>query len=168
MTAAALEGDIRHFLPSEILQFLQLAEATGRLLLERPGERAELFLDRGRPVFARTSGGSVRLGDVLVHRGAITRQSLERALEQQRERPSERLGALLIASGSATRDQVAPAVREVLKRIVYGFMLWREGRFRFAPDERVESDDMPLDLELDRLILEGLRQADQARAAETA
>ena len=51
-----LRGDLTHFFPSEILQLLQLAQATGRLEFERPGERADLYVERGRPVYARTSG----------------------------------------------------------------------------------------------------------------
>ena len=59
---AALQGDLEHFHASEVLQLLQLAEATGKLTLERAGERAELYFESGRPVFARTSGASVRTG----------------------------------------------------------------------------------------------------------
>jgi len=51
-----------------------------------------------------------------------------------------------------------------LKRIVYGILLWRHGRFRFHPGERVDQEDIRLDFDLDRMILEGLRLADQPRA----
>jgi hypothetical protein len=65
------------------------------------------------------------------------------------------------------RNAVAPAlvvqaVHECVRRILYGMLLWREGRFRFFADEPALDDDLPLDLDLDRLILEGLRLADQA------
>lgn len=160
----ALQGDLAHFFPSEVLQLLQLAQATGRLDLARAGERAELFVERGRPVFARTSGGAVRSGQILVHRGAVTHEMLERALAEQRERPGERVGMLLVAAGNATADQVRGAVCESLRRIVYGLLLWREGSFQFLPGERAGGEDVKLDLDLDRLILEGLRQADEARA----
>ena len=60
----ALRGDLAHFFPSEIMQLLQLAQATGRLEFERPDERAELFVERGRPVFARTSGAAVSIGQI--------------------------------------------------------------------------------------------------------
>jgi len=56
-------------------------------------------------------------------------------------------------------------VREGLRRILYGVLLWGEGRFRFLADERAARNDLPLDFDLDRLILEGLRLADQARSA---
>ena len=163
--AAALEGDLAQFYPTEILQFLQLAEATGRLEFVRPGERAELLLDRGRPVFARTSGLAVRVGEILVHRGAISAETLERALEEQAKRPGVRLGRHLISLGLVSRDQVAHAVEETLRRILYGLMLWREGRFHFEPGEPVGGGDIELDIELDRLILEGLSELDQERSA---
>jgi Domain of unknown function (DUF4388) len=165
LEGAALAGDLRHFFPTELLQLLQLAQATGRLELKRVGEQAELYVERGHPVFARTSGGSVRAGEILVHLRQLTAAALERALAEQKARPGERLGALLVARGEVTPEQVQGAVRESLRRIVYGLLLWREGRFLFVPDERVEEEDIRLDLDLDRLILEGLRIADQSRAA---
>ena len=164
MSGSALEGDLAQFFPSEVLQLLNLAHASGRLELERGTERADLFLERGRPVFARTSGQSVRAGQLLVHRGAITAEALELALAMQQDRPGERLGEMLIASHAISKEQLEDAIREVLRRIVYGVLLWRDGRFRFVPGERAESEDIRLDLDLDRLILEGLRHADQQRA----
>ena len=160
----ALRGELAHFFPSEILQLLQLAQATGRLELERPGERADLFVERGRPVFARTSGAAVSTGQILVHRGIITREALQRALAEQGAHPGERLGALLVAAGAASKEEMQSAVNEALRRVIFGLLLWREGTFRFLPGEQVGAEDLKLDLDLDRLILEGLRQADEARA----
>ena len=163
MSAEALHGDLGRFFLSEVLQLLQLARATGRLELERDGERAEVLIERGRPVFARATGSRVRTGDVLVHRGAISEATLEAALERQRAGPEKRLGALLVAAGAAQADQVRAAVHDAMRRTVYGLMLWREGSFRFVPGGAPEREDIRLDLDLDRLILEGLRQADEAR-----
>jgi len=151
--SSALEGDLKHFFPTEVLQLLQLAQADGRLELSRPGESADLYFERGRPVFARTDGAAVRAGEVLVHRGQVAREALERALELQRRHPGERLGALLVSAGIATPEQVQQAVHETLRR------------FRFHPGESVAGEDIQLDLDLDRLILEGLRFADQSRSA---
>lgn len=161
----SLEGDLAHFFPTEVLQLLQLSQATGRLELHREGERVDLFLERGRPVFARTSGMSVRAGEVLVHRGQVRPEALARALEHQRADGRRRIGELLIEAGDANLEQVRDAVHEVLRRIVYGLVLWRDGRFRFVPGEGGIGEDIQIDLDLDRLILEGLRLADQERAA---
>lgn len=161
----SLEGDLAHFFPSEVLQLLQLAQATGRLELVRENDRVDLYLERGRPVFARTSGMSVRAGEVLVHRGHVRPDALARALERQRLDGRRRIGELLIEAGDASPEQVCDAVHEVLRRIVYGLVLWRDGRFRFMPGDGGLGEDIQIDLDLDRLILEGLRLADQERAA---
>ena len=165
MTDPALEGDLGTFFPSEVLQLLQLAQVDGRLEVSRGAQRVDLFFERGRPVFARTSGLAVRVGEILAHRGLVAPGALEAALETQRREPGRRLGTLLIEAGAATAEQVRDAVHEALRRIVYGVLLWREGRFRFVPGEACVGEDIRIDLDLDRLILEGLRLADQARAA---
>ena len=165
MRPAALEGDLAHFFPSEVLQLLQLAQASGRLEFTRGEERVDLWYERGRPTFARTSGLAVRSGEMLMHKGTVSPSALARALERQRQDPRRRVGELLVEQGDASPEQIAEAVHEVLRRIVYHVILWRDGRFRFVPGEVAEGEDITLDLDLDRLILEGLRLADQERAA---
>lgn len=160
----SLRGDLRHFFPAEVLQLLSLAQSTGRLELERSGERAEIFVERGQPVFARTSGASVKVGQLLVHRGAVSAETLEGVLTAP-ARGGERIGARLVAAGVTTPDQVRMAVRETVRRVLYGLLLWREGSFAFLPGEQALGEDIRLDLDLDRLILEALRQADESRRA---
>lgn len=161
MSTPSLQGSLAHFYPTEVLQLLGLAHADGRLALERGTERADLFLERGRPVFARSNGQTVRAGQLLVHRGLLSAEDLEAALAAQQDHPGERLGAWLVARGAITHEQLEDAVRDTLRRIVYGVLLWRDGRFQFYPGERVADEDIQLDLDVDRLILEGLRHADQ-------
>jgi hypothetical protein len=175
LSRAALEGDLGRFQPAEVLQFLRLAQATGRLELSRPAagdpggegaaETVEVFFAEGRPVFARTSGQSVRTGEILVHRGHTTDAEVAGALEAQRRGSGKRIGEALAERGAVTPERVTQAVHECVRRILYGMLLWGEGRFRFFAGERARDGDPPLDLDLDRLILEGLRLADQARAA---
>ena len=160
----SLEGDLEHFHPSEVLQLLQLAQAQGCLELERGNERAEIFLERGRPVFARTNAPSVKAGEVLVHRGVLRAETLEVALARQQDHPGERVGRMLVAAGKISAADLEDAVQDVLRRILYGVLLWRRGCFRFRPGERAQNEDIRLDLDLDRMILEGLRLADQPRA----
>src|SRR5689334_7147097 len=106
----ALEGDLAHFFPSEVLQLLQLAQAAGRLEFTREQERVDLWYERGRPVFARTSGLSVRAGELLQHKGIVSAQALARALQRQRGEPQRRIGELLVDQGDASREQIADAV----------------------------------------------------------
>ena len=82
----ALAGDLAIFYPAEVLQLLRLARATGRLDLERGDERVEVFIEEGRPMFARSSGPSVRTGDILIHRGEVSREALDMAHDPTRGR----------------------------------------------------------------------------------
>jgi hypothetical protein len=159
----ALAGNLRYFQPAETLQLLQLAQATGRFHLERGEERVDFQFEAGRLVSARTSGAAVRLGEVLVHRGVVVSEALDLVLSIQKDQPGEKIGQMLVAAGAATPEQVADALREVVRRVVYGVLLWREGRFHFEPGAEQTAEHVPLDLDLDRLILEGLRLADQKR-----
>ena len=165
VSAPSLEGDLYHFFPSEISQLLHLrVQANGRLLSSTARRARRSVPERGRPVFA--SHGRAR--------GA--RRADPRAPRHRHHRGDARAGARDAAgpSGRAARQHarvertdhtgaLEEAVRDVLRRIVYGVLMWREGRFRFYPGERVASEDIRLDLDVDRLILEGLRHADQQR-----
>jgi glycine/D-amino acid oxidase-like deaminating enzyme len=164
-TGDVLSGRLTHFAPAEVLQLLRLAQASGVLDLESSGERVSLLCERGRPVFARTDGLGVRAGQVLVHRGVVSVAQLDTALALQRLDPTRRIGALLVERGAASSQQVEDAVREVVKRIIYRVLLWRDGTFRFHPDRTIVGEDIQLDLDLDRMILEGLRLADEARGS---
>lgn len=168
MASPALHGDLAHFAPAEVLQLLRLAQATGSLELEHGAERVDLLIANGRPVFARTTGLGVRAGQVLVHRGQLDPGALDMALAMQRLHPGKRIGTLLVETGAVRPEQVGEAVREVVKRILYRVLLWREGAFRFLPGEAAAGEDVQLDLDLDRLILEGLRLADESRRGEAA
>ena len=66
-----LEGDLTHFFPSEVLQLLQLAQAQGRLEFARAGEQVDLWIDRGRPVFAPSTLVLAKLAKALGGRVAL-------------------------------------------------------------------------------------------------
>jgi len=163
----ALEGDLACYRAAEVLQFLRLSGATGRLRLERPGERAELHLVGGSLALATTDRGSVRLGEVLLHRGWIAPEALAEILadrpDPRRNDRHPRLAERLAARGAVPRERLRDALAEVFGRILIGVVLWREGRFRFVPCEAGDLADpgIAADIDLDGLIFESLRQADE-------
>lgn len=159
--ATALEGDLSRFVAGDVMQFLRLAGASGRLECERHGERVDIAFVHGRPLWASSTGRAVRVGDVLVHRGWAAVSDLDAALADQRRRPERRVGALMRERG-VPLEHVSASVGEVFRRLVCLVSLWPDGRFRFVPGDAVaaEADDGELELELDRLLLEGLQQAD--------
>ena len=155
----ALYGSLTHFMPVQILRLLQAARSTGRLEIRRGDEYADLFLIDGRSGFALTNGVHVRVGDVLVDGGDIRPEAIDLFVAVQRDQPGSSLGRMLVESGAVTPERMRQAVLEVQRRIVCSVLLWQQGEFAFHPGERANEEDITLDLDLDRLILDALRLA---------
>ena len=155
----ALSGELTHFLPIQILRLLQLAVATGRLEITHGDERADLYLINGRSAFALTNAVHLRVGEVLVNGGDIRPEAVELTIAVQQDQPGLRLGHMLVEGGVVDASRLRAAVLEVQRRIICRVLLWEEGEFQFHPGERASEEDITLDLDLDRLIIEALRLA---------
>lgn len=155
----ALSGALTHFLPIQILRLLQLAGATGRLEITHGEERADLFLINGRSAFAFTNAVHLRVGEVLVNGGDIRPEAVELTVAVQQDQPGFRLGRMLVEGGVVEPSRLRAAVLEVQRRIICRVLLWEDGDFQFHPGERASEEDITLDLDLDRLIIEALRLA---------
>lgn len=162
----ALSGELAYFLPIQILRLLQLAGATGRLAMRHGEERADLFLINGRSAFAFTNAVHLRVGDVLVHGGDIRPEAIELTVAVQQDQPGSRIGQMLIDSGVVGPERLRDAVLEVQRRIICRVLLWEDGEFQFHPGERAGEEDITLDLDLDRLIIEALRIAASERESQ--
>jgi hypothetical protein len=161
-----LSGTLDHFMPVQILRFLQMAGSTGRLEITHGDERADLFLISGRSAFALTNGVHLRVGDVLVNGGDIRPEAIELTAAYQQDRPGSPLGKMLVDNGAVDPARMRAAVLEVQRRIVCRVLLWRDGTFVFHPGERASDEDITLDLDLDRLVIEALRLAGQSGSNE--
>ena len=159
MGVSVLSGDLSHFLPIQVLRLLQVAGATGRLTICHGDERADLFLIRGRSAFAFTNAVHLRLGEVLVNGGDIRPEAIELTVAVQQDMPGMRLGHMLLESGAVEPARLRDAVLEVQRRIICRVLLWKSGKFEFHPGEQASEEDITLDLDLDRLIIEALRIA---------
>jgi hypothetical protein len=152
MESPSLAGTLKGFNVVQVLRLLQAARVTGRLELRREGERIDLFVEAGRTLFARSTGASLRVGDVLVRRGEVRPEAIEFVLAIQQDRPGERIGRMLVRSGALTEEQIREAVLAVQRHIVIGSMLWRDGWFRFLPDETIDGEEVRMDLDVDGLL----------------
>jgi len=153
----AFNGTLEHFMPVQVLRFLQMARATGRLEIVNGEERADLYMLEGRSAFALTNTVHLRLGDVLVNGGDIRPEAIELMVAVQQDQPGERIGNMLVENGVIGPERMRAAVLEVQRSIVCSVLLWRTGHFTFHHGERPGDADITLDLDLDRLIVEALQ-----------
>lgn len=155
-----LAGSLDQFMPIQILRLIQSTGATGRLVFRDHDETADIYLIEGRSAVVHTNAFHLRVGDVLVDSGIIRPETAEFAAAIQHDTPGQRLGQMLVESGAVRPEQLAAAVVEVQKRILCRILLWRVGEFGFHLGERPTNEDITVDLDLDRLIIEALRLSD--------
>ncbi len=158
----ALVGNLRDFGLSEFLYLVDRGYKTGRLTLQRPGDRAELYFQNGKLVYATHFNQDERIGDILVRMGRLTREQCAQALRiQHTQEPNKPLGAILVQRGMVTLEEIHKCVRLQIEEITYGLFGWTEGDFRFEPDVAPPPESVIIPLSIENIIMEGTRRIDE-------
>ena len=77
---------------------------------KRPAGTAAVAEEPNAAPAPATDTGRMRMGDLLVSRGTVTRAQLEECLALQKSSPGERLGQILVRKGYAKEDEVMACV----------------------------------------------------------
>jgi hypothetical protein len=161
-----LRGDIHYFRLPEVLQLIAMQWLTGRLSLRMEDKKVDIYIRKGKVAFATGDdrGANEQLGSLLVSMGKLDQNAVDKALARSRD-TGERLGGVLIESGVADKDVIRTALFKQTERSIYKGMAWGEGSFSFeccAMPDFVE--DIPLELTVESLILEGVRRIGEERS----
>lgn len=155
-----LKGSLDVFEPIAVLQFMNLAQSSGRLDLRTRQNRASVYFDRGNVRFAAIADRAQKLGEYLVRTGLVEQSAIDELL---RKRTRKKLGTLLVESGVLSADEVRRAVEEQIKQVIYEIVRWRDGTFLFSEGAVPKKQDILIDIPLDHLMLEGLKRLDEER-----
>ena len=138
----SFSGRLEDVIVADLLQFVQMGRRSGTLVLRRADETAEIAFHLGSIVNARLAG-TPRLGALLVASGALSTESLEKALQTQLESvPRASLGQILVEDGLVAADVMYAAVREQFAEVVRAVLGWREGYFEFLLDDIRPVDEL--------------------------
>ena len=158
----ALVGNLRDFGLSEFLYLVDRGYKTGRLTLQRPGDRAELYFQNGKLVYATHFNQDERIGDILVRMGRLSREQCNAALKiQHTQEPNKPLGAILVQRGMVSVEEIHKCIRLQIEEITYGLFGWTEGDFRFEPDVSPPPESVTIPLSIENIIMEGTRRIDE-------
>jgi len=143
-----LRGDLGAFSVTQVLQFLSMSRCTGTLTLRSAGgEEAMFCFVSVKPVCAYCSSEPSPLDDMLME-GWQGGELWTRIVNTVR---SGRVDTQALAEALTVR------VREVLRRAIG----WNEGEFAFSRRELIPETLVEPDFELEGLILDLVRQADE-------
>ena len=159
----ALEGTLRDFSLSDILQLIALQRKTGLLTLRSPDDTVTLGFDEGRLISAESSAKRMdtRLGTLLVKTGSLTPELLSKALELQGQ-TLQRLGFILLRNGFCTTEDLRNGLDIQIRKITFGLFRWNDGGYVFDAQDRVDYDrEFVTPVSVESLLMEGARMLDE-------
>jgi len=159
----ALEGTLRDFSLADILQLIGIQKKTGVLVLRDNDEVVRVSFQNGMIVGSEheTEQLETRLGNVLVKKGVVTQDQLEKALVLQSE-SLQRLGQVLIENSIISPNDLRDALRNQVLQTVYGLFRWKNGHYHFSPQAMVDYDSENLEpISTESILMEGLRMLDE-------
>jgi CheY-like chemotaxis protein len=170
----ALAGDLDAISMSEILEMLSEQGQSGilRVVNTETNARIEIYFRSGHVDFAAAVGVAEEflLGRFVVDDGDLAPEQLERVLaDRARSTAAVPLfGADLIARGLITRDALMRAMVRQTSELAYEALRWRAGFFQFRRTEELSllARDAALQINVDRMLLEGYRRVDEWRIIE--
>lgn len=151
-----LSGKLEKFDFSDILQMLSRSAKSGRLALTQRGGQGVIVLRRGRIIYAASSAVRETLGNILLCRGLVSREELEKGLRlQQKAHRERRLGTILVELGLVSQEELRLVVREQVEKVVLEMLGWHSGYFRFDELDLADCGEVAIDA-LDFIYTDGL------------
>ncbi|HKF45383.1 MAG TPA: DUF4388 domain-containing protein [Thermoanaerobaculia bacterium] len=157
-----LEGTLRDFSVTDLVQMLGLQRKTGMLSVEGAEDRILVSFEAGQIVSADSEASSLdeRVGNLLVRSGRLAPAELLRALEDRKTTQSS-LGSLLLRDRYVSVEDLREAFRLQIHRIVLPACRWKEGKFRFNPGAVATNDGPLLALPVDAVLMESVQVLDE-------
>lgn len=123
----------------------------------------KLYIRDGHIVFASSNLHEDDLGEFLFRCGKISRQEKDRSAELVVKSRNKRQGQILMEMKALTKDDLPWAVRSHQQAILWSLFNWFEGKMVFNIGNFVENEPILLDVTIQRGILDGVRNIQNAK-----
>jgi tetratricopeptide (TPR) repeat protein len=157
----AIKGSLKEASLPDVIQLLFLGRRTGCLALADQHNFGTIYLDEGQIVYASIVNRRDRLGDILLRKGRITAEQLQKAIATQDDDRQHKLGEILVGLGILTRGELEDYMRLQIEEAVYYLFTWTSGTFNFEAGVRPEREDFLVRISPEALLLEGARRVDE-------
>ncbi|RPJ04296.1 MAG: DUF4388 domain-containing protein, partial [Deltaproteobacteria bacterium] len=158
----ALEGSLRDFGFADILQLIFFQRKTGVLTIEGRMDKVKLNFIDGNIVGAESKRRmeANRLGKILVKKGLLGEETLQGLLREQKS-TNAKLGNLLVRRDLVDKEQVEEILVGQIRETVVQIFNWKEGAYEFTPQAVPADKDVPVSIDTQHLLMEGLRIVDE-------
>lgn len=161
-----LQGNVSTIPMSDLLSFLAFSKKTGVLWVDSNEENFLIGIVHGQLIHAnsdRTPEG-LRLGEILVGLGCLTRRQLERFISQLGE-DQPVLGDKLTDAGMISKEELQNALLYQIQQLFSRLVKAKHAMFRFREGLEVKLAHQ-VDLDINSLLLNSARDQDEASAQD--
>jgi hypothetical protein len=156
-------GDLSKTALPEVLFTIDRFQVPGVIEASHGETLKRVFIKEGSVIHATSSDLEDSLGTFLFRQGNLS-EEVYRVIMRDRRKQNKRLGETLVEKGILSPQEVYEAIREQLKAIVWSLFYWTEGQVAFSIGEFKDPDMMRILLPMRQVILNGIKQAPNAKA----
>jgi len=158
------KGQLEETALPEMLATIHRHHVPGVMELRRGGVVKHIYMIDGDIIFADSTDSMERLGDVLLSEGRLTKGQLNVASDELIRSEGKRLGEILVELGFLRSEELGPAVRRQVQRILWSLFNWDRGDVTFRVGRFRESEVYKITIPTARAILDGCRKISDGRA----
>ncbi len=162
----AIKGSLAEASLPDVIQLLSYSGKSGCLSVTDGRNFGNIFIKDGKVVFATILNRKQKLGDILLTKQLVDKETLTRALDIRRNSKNKRLGEIMIEMGAISRDILDKELRGQIEQTIFTMLTWETGYFNFEADLLPLSEDYTLQLSAQELLLEGARRIDEWKKIE--
>jgi hypothetical protein len=170
-----LQGNLRNFSTTQILNLINLSGRTGMLTIYdgvptgekdamgeekmAPGpEKARVAFRTGKLVFASLNGQDGDLITVLNKAGKLTDAQAALIKDRAKGTADKALAMRLIGANYVSQNDIVTSIQQFTLDIVYNLMTWQNGPFVFDDNKLPDGERILVPIDLENVIIEGARR----------
>ena len=157
---AIMAADLEGFALGEMLAFMAQSSWTGVITVSEGEAEKSLFIQQGSVRWCASNVPADRLGQVLQRLGLAEANSIEPALLEAQE-AGRRIGEVLVERGVVSTSELYQALKHQMEEIVHSTLLMKAGLFFLFNDPVETRFSAQINLDLGRLLMDGLRRIDE-------
>jgi len=165
-------GDLSQLPIVDVIQLMNSTRKSGILGVKGRKGESQLVFKEGYIVSANHLNNSVRIGEILVEQGVVSRDDLERTLEAQKQAGRQRkpLIVTMLELGMVDEQKAYAGLQALIMMTIVEILTWRNGSFyleaalcntgdnyRFYP----ESINREVNVDTQSILMEALRVFDE-------
>jgi Flp pilus assembly protein TadD len=162
----AIKGSLAEASLPDVIQLLSYSGKSGCLSVTDGRNFGNIFIKDGKVIYATILNRKQRLGDILLMKQSISKETLDQALQKQKTDKKKRLGEIMIEMGAISKDTLEGELKGQIEQTIFTMLTWESGYFNFEADLLPLAEDYTLQLSAQQLLLEGARRIDEWKKIE--